>query len=83
MSESKKVWLVKRITGEGLEDALNAIAGEGYQVFNLAYQGDGWFTVSAFDPVQLVANMQRVQAIGLESILKDQLEAALKAASKT
>lgn len=83
MNEEKKIWLVRETTVGKLEGELNDIAGVGYQVFSIVHRGvvhgaGGYeFVVTAFDPVQLMANMQKMQASGMQSIIEEQLKVAV------
>lgn len=63
--ESRKVWrVIRELASRELEDVLNELAADGYQVFKveqLAVEYASW-TVLAFDPALLGEGMQKRMA---------------------
>lgn len=73
--EKKKVWVVGRaIDPTALEASLNELAAVGYQIHSIhSYENHDtgpWFTVVAFDPMQLMAKQQAGMHEQLSSLMK-------------
>ena len=75
MSEKKKAWICREMAAGEVEDFLNQLAEDGYQLFKVdrlesPIPGRHSFQVIAFDPVHVMKLMQKGQAENLAEMMK-------------